>query len=100
MVIVLFRSRLTDDAGEDYASMATAMEARARAMPGFAGFKTFRAADGERLSVIHWESEDTLRAWAEDERHRAAQRLGREKWYRYFQIEVAEVIRAYGFERP
>ena len=100
MVIVLFRSRLSDEAAEDYASTATAMEAHARAMPGFVGFKSFRAEDGERLSVIHWESEDTLRAWAEDERHRAAQRLGREKWYRYFQIEVAEVIRAYGFERP
>ena len=100
MVIVLFRSRLTDAAGEDYATMATAMEVRARAMPGFVGFKTFRAEDGERLSVIHWESEDTLRAWADDERHRTAQHLGREKWYSSFQIEVAQVVRTYGFERP
>jgi hypothetical protein len=28
-----------------------------------------------------------------------AQRLGREKWYRYFRVEVAEIGRSYGFDR-
>ena len=99
MVIVLFRSRLAPEAGGDYAAMADEMLARARTMPGFVDFKHFRAEDGERISVIHWESQETLRTWAEDAQHRIAQRLGREKWYTDFRLEVAEVVRSYGFAR-
>jgi heme-degrading monooxygenase HmoA len=99
MVIVLFRSMLTAEASDDYAAMAEEMLARARTMPGFIDFKSFRADDGERLAVIHWESQETLRAWSDDLRHAVAQRLGREKWYEYFRVEVAEVARSYGFDR-
>jgi heme-degrading monooxygenase HmoA len=96
MMIVLFRSELTAAAGEDYAATAAAMLARARTMPGFVDFKQFRAEDGERLSVIRWESAETLRAWAEDPEHRAAQQRGRERWYRWFRLEVAELVRSSG----
>jgi heme-degrading monooxygenase HmoA len=99
MVIVLFRSRLTDAAGEDYAAMADEMLSRARTMPGFVDFKSFRADDDERLSVIWWESQESLRQWSGDVRHLVAQRLGREQWYQYFHLEVAEVVRSYGFDK-
>ena len=99
MVIVLFRSKLTDQAGDDYKAMADEMLTRAKTMPGFVDFKTYAAQDGERISVIHWESQDTLRAWSDDLRHVVAQRTGRERWYEYFRVEVAEVTRSYGFER-
>lgn len=100
MVIVLFRSKRTADAGDDYAAMADEMLARARSLPGFVDFKSFGADDGEHLSVIRWESQALLRAWTDDLRHVVAQRLGREKWYDYFRVEVAEVVRSYGFDRP
>ena len=100
MVVVLFRSMLTAEAGADYVAMAGELEARARTLPGFVDFKSFQAADGEHLLVVHWESQETLRAWSADVRHAAAQRAGREKWYRYFRVEIAEVSRSYGFDRP
>jgi heme-degrading monooxygenase HmoA len=99
MVVILFRSMMTAEAGDDYKAMAQQMLERARTMPGFVDFKSFRADDGERLSVIHWESQETMRAWSDDLRHAVAQRLGREKWYQYFRVEVAEVTRAYSFDR-
>ena len=99
MVLVLFRSKLTAQASDDYKAMADEMLSRARTMPGFVDFKSFRADDDERLSVIRWESQDTLRAWTDDLRHVVAQRLGREKWYEYFRVEVADVVRSYGFDR-
>ena len=68
-------------------------------MTGFIDFKSFQADDGEHLSVIRWESQETLRAWTDDLRHVVAQRLGREKWYEYFRVEVADVVRSYGFDR-
>jgi len=98
MLIVLFRSRLVD-APEGYAEMAQEMLDSARSMPGFVDVKAFKGEDGERLTVVWWQDEDTLRAWRLHARHLVAQRLGRERWYEYYKIEVAEVIRAKDFTR-
>jgi heme-degrading monooxygenase HmoA len=100
MIIVLFRSRLRPEAGEDYHVMADEMESLARTMPGFVDVKFFTAADGERLTVVWWQDEETMRGWRENVRHRIAQRAGREKWYEYYRIEVATVVRSAAFAQP
>jgi heme-degrading monooxygenase HmoA len=99
MVIVLFRSRLTEAAGEDYNAMAEEMVTLANGMPGFIDVKSFQANDGERLTVVRWENEETMRAWREHPRHQIAQRLGRERWYQTFDLEVVTVARATHFDR-
>jgi heme-degrading monooxygenase HmoA len=100
MVIVLFRSRLAEEAGDGYSQMAEEMVATARAMPGFVDVKTFRAEDGERLTVVWWQDQETMRAWREHPRHLVAQRLGKERFYSQFTVEVAELVRSSRFERP
>jgi heme-degrading monooxygenase HmoA len=99
MVVILFRSKLRPEAGDDYGKMAQAMDAHARTFPGFLDVKAFKADDGERLTLVWWQDEETLRAWATDVKHRAAQNLGRDKWYEYYKIEVAQVIRTNAFDR-
>ena len=99
MIVVLFRSRLTPEAGADYSEMAEEMLATAKTMPGFIDFKSFKAEDGERISIVWWQDEETLSAWRGHARHRQAQKRGREKWYEYYKVEVAEVLRASSFER-
>ena len=99
MIVVLFRSRLTAQAGADYSEMAGEMLETAKTMPGFLDFKSFKADDGERISIVWWQDEETMAAWRAHARHLAAQKSGREKWYEYYKIEVAEVVRASAFER-
>ena len=99
MVIVLFRSRLTSAAGDDYAEMAAEMVSTAQGMPGFVDVKSYQAEDGERLTVVRWQDEETMRAWRQHPRHLIAQRLGREKWYETFHLEVATLVRASDFRR-
>ena len=98
MIVVLFRSKLVDEP-EGYGEMADEMEALARTMPGFIDVKAYLADDGERLTIVRWQDEETLRNWREQERHRAAQKAGRERWYQYYKMEVAEVIREKSFDR-
>ena len=101
MLVILFRSKLTASAAADgYPEMAEEMETLARQMPGFVDVKAFKADDGERLTIVWWKDEETLQGWREQVRHRMAQRLGREKWYQYYKIEVAQVVRQNAFERP
>lgn len=100
MLVILFRSKLTATAGDDYGAMAQAMANHARTFEGFVAMKGFKADDGERMTVVWWTDEESLKVWAGDLKHRAAQDLGREKWYEYYKIEVAQIIRTNNFERP
>ncbi len=99
MVVVLFRSRLTDAATEDYVKMDDAMTAIATAMPGFIEARSYVGSDGERLTVVWWEDAETLRAWREHPEHRKAQAAGRQHWYEHYRMEVAEVVRQSVFDR-
>jgi heme-degrading monooxygenase HmoA len=99
MLIVLFRSKLVPEP-EGYAEMAQEMEDLARSMPGFVDVKAYKSEDGERLTVVWWEDEETLRAWRTNARHLVAQKAGRERWYEYYELEVAEVVRRKQFVRP
>ncbi len=99
MIVVLFRSRLSPEAGDDYGAMAREMVETAQTMPGFIDVKSYQADDGERLTVVRWQDEETLKAWREHPRHRLAQRPGIEKWYSTYQLEVAEVKRESKFDR-
>jgi heme-degrading monooxygenase HmoA len=97
MVVTLFRSRLTAQAGDDYSVMSAEMLDRARTYPGFVAMKSFKADDGERLTVVWWETDELQTAWRQDERHREAQKKGRERWYHYYHLEVAQVLREHQF---
>jgi heme-degrading monooxygenase HmoA len=52
--------------------MATEMLELGRGMPGFIDFKSFRADDGEQLSVAWWDNQETLAAWRNHPRHQLA----------------------------
>ncbi len=98
MVSVIFRSRLRDEGAAEYAELAPKMVELARTMPGFVSFERFTADDGERLSLIAFESLEDVKAWREHPEHRAAQQLGRERFYSEYTITVAEQVRSYSFD--
>ncbi len=97
--IILFRSKLTDQAGEDYQAMNEELAALVRENPGFVDVKSYTAQDGERLTVVWWRDEKSLADWRNLMRHREAQNTGRAKWYQYYKIEVASITRSKSFER-
>ena len=100
MILILFRSRLTEAAGADYAAMDAELDKLVSDQPGFIDVKSFTASDGERLTLVWWKDRETLLQWRNLPRHREAQQTGRAKWYEYYKMEVAEVFRTSDFERP
>jgi len=99
MLIIAFRSKLTSEAGGDYQTTNAEMEALVRQNPGFIDVKSYRSEDGERLTLVWWKDEESLREWRNQVEHRAAQQAGREKWYQYYKMDVAKVIRESSFDR-
>lgn len=86
--MTIFRSRRRPESEADYQEVAEAMRLAASAMPGFVDFKTFGAEDGERVSLVTFDSPETHRAWGDDPRHRAAQQRGRDDFYLEYSIQV------------
>ena len=68
-----------------------------KVMPGYVSHKAFTAADGERLTLVEFESEAHVRAWAVHPVHAQAKQLGREHFYESFQLQVCEVLRQSSF---
>ena len=99
MVIAVFRSRLRSEHAEEFQRLAERMLEIARSMPGFVSYKVYAAADGERCSIIEFESPELLRAWREHPEHREAQRLGRERFYEAYTLQVGEPARESRFRR-
>lgn len=99
-VIVIFRSRLRSENADEYSALAKEIAELARAQPGIIAFKSFAAADGERVTVAEFESHDAVDAWREHERHLDAQHAGRERFYSEYRLQVCDVVRDYGFTMP
>ena len=97
MIVTIFRSRLREEHKEEYYKTAEKMESLAMSMPGFVSFKTFKAPDGERVSIVEFESKETQEAWRNHPEHLEAQRLGREKFYSEYKILVSDNPKEYSF---
>jgi heme-degrading monooxygenase HmoA len=98
MVVIVFRARLR--AGVDPAPLEPLghrMYELASSMPGFISYKDFAAADGEAVSIVEFESLETLAAWRDHPEHKEAQRLGREKYFSDYHIQICSPLRSYRF---
>ena len=95
---VIFTSRRT--AGDQgYGAMAARMEELGATYDGFLGLESVRGADGVGITVSYWRDEAAIRAWKRDPEHQQAQQDGRRTWYDAYEIRIARVERAYGFQR-
>lgn len=99
MVIAIFRSRVRDEDAGEFQRLAANMLDLARSMPGFISYKVYVSDDGERCSVIEFDSREDLRAWREHPEHRDAQRIGRERFYEEYSLHVGEPERESLFRR-
>jgi heme-degrading monooxygenase HmoA len=93
MLITVFRSRLKPEAQEEYLQWASRMSDLAKSMPGYLAHKGFVADDGERVAIVEFASEEAQRSWAKHPEHLAAQRKGRQDFYREFRVQVCTVQR-------
>ncbi len=96
---MIFTARRNEQTGDGYDETADRMFALAREQPGFLGFDKAHS-DGVSITVCYWEREEQIVAWKAQADHLAAQREGRARWYDAYELRVARVERAYGFERP
>lgn len=93
MILTIFRSRLNPLHLDEYDAAVQHTAPLAEAMPGFLGHKVFVAEDGERLTVVSFDSIETQRAWSLANAHRQAAKDGRRRFYAEYTVQVCEVMR-------
>ncbi len=99
MIVTVFRSRLMPGLQDDYVALVERMVEIAAGMPGYKSHKGFFAEDGERCTIVEFESEEAQRAWRMHPEHREAQRDGRETYYESYSLQICELKRESKFER-
>lgn len=99
MIITVFRSRLKPEAGEEYERWAARMSELARQMPGYISHKAFVAEDGERVTIVEFESEQAQRAWSAHPEHVEAKKKGRASFYLEYRLQICSVQRDSAFPK-
>ena len=97
MIVTVFRSRLKPENVQEYYEWAARMAALAKTMPGYVSHKVFIAEDGERATIVEFESEEGQRAWATNLQHVEAKKKGRVDFYTEYKLQVCTVQRESGF---
>ena len=93
---VIFTS-LRTEGDNGYGATADRMEELAKQQPGFLGIESARSGLG--ITVGYFRSLEDIAAWKRQVEHAEAQRRGRADWYTAYQVRIAKVERAYGFEK-
>ena len=99
MVVIVFRTRLKPGIDEQaLTAMGERMFGIASAMPGFISYKDFAAADGENVSIVEFDSLESLAAWRDHPEHQVVQERGRQDFFADYQVQVCTPLRSYRFD--
>jgi heme-degrading monooxygenase HmoA len=100
MIAVIFEAEPREGQQEAYLAIAAELRPELAGIDGFISIERFQslADPGKVLSLSWWRDEAAVAEWRRFERHRAAQRAGRERIFRDYRLRVAQVLRDYGMQ--
>jgi heme-degrading monooxygenase HmoA len=65
-------------------------------LPGFQSVKSFKAADGEEITVFRFASEEALEAWRSHPEHVETMKRGHAEFFASGHLQICKVIREVG----
>jgi heme-degrading monooxygenase HmoA len=99
MIVGVFRNRLVPGVQDEYGPMARQTSELVRSIPGYISHKLFVAEDGERATIVEFESEEAVHEWKVHPGHLEAKKLGFTKFFSAFKYQICNVIHANAWER-
>lgn len=78
----------------EYADMAKKLRDLAISDYGCVGFEACTENDKE-IAISYWRCEADIIRWKNDPLHQSTQKLGQERWYLDYSVEVVEIKRRY-----
>jgi heme-degrading monooxygenase HmoA len=96
MYAVIFKAEI-HQLDDMYSQMAEQLRKLATEKYGCIDFISVNEGNRE-VAISYWEKEEHIRLWKQDIEHIVAQKHGRSKWYKSYQVQVVEVLREYSQE--
>jgi len=93
MYAVIFTAKIKD-LDQAYSETAKRMQDLAINKYGCTEFISVTEA-GQEIAISYWQNQAQIKAWKQDIEHLAAQKLGRSIWYKYYKVQIVEIIREY-----
>ena len=94
---VIFTAQRSLSGDDIYDMTADRMVLLAQRQPGFLGIESVRGDDGIGITVSYWVDRTAIANWRNNAEHLAAQALGRQEFYDWYRIRVAEVVSEISF---
>jgi heme-degrading monooxygenase HmoA len=98
MIAIIFEVVPHPDLRGAYLDIAAGLRPVLEEIDGFISVERFESLTqpGKLLSLSFWRDEEAVARWRQVERHRLAQKAGRERVFQDYRLRVASVIRDYG----
>ncbi|MCG7922775.1 MAG: antibiotic biosynthesis monooxygenase [Candidatus Thiodiazotropha lotti] len=93
MYAVIFKAVIAD-LDSSYYETASQLRSRAMDLYGCISFEYYQEGDRE-ISISYWRDKEQIVKWKSDQAHLKAQQMGREKWYRSYQVQVVKLVQQY-----
>ena len=94
MFAVIFTAEFAATLDEEYEVSASKLRARAQRLYGCLEFVSFREGDKE-IAVSYWKTMADIKRWRADSEHVQAQSIGRQRWYKSYEVKIVEVLKSY-----
>ncbi|MFC1750192.1 antibiotic biosynthesis monooxygenase family protein [Pseudomonadota bacterium] len=93
MYCVIFKAK-TKSIDKPYQETAHRMRELALSKYGCTDFSSMMKNDSE-IALSYWNSLEDISNWKRDAEHLEAQRLGAEKWYASYTVQICKIEKAY-----
>ena len=89
---VIFTARRSQSGDDFYDLAAERMVLLAQHQTGFLGVESVRGDDGIGITVSYWVDREAISNWRQHAEHLEVQALGRQEFYDWYRVRVAEVV--------
>lgn len=101
MIAVIFEFTPAEGRFPEYMQLVETLKADLAKAEGFISLERFESITtrGKFISLQFWRDEESVRKWRNLQKHRAAQKAGRERIFDSYRLRIATVIRDYEKDR-
>jgi len=101
VIAVIFEFTPAEGRFPEYMQLVETLKADLARAEGFISLERFESITtrGKFISLQFWRDEESVRKWRNLQKHRAAQKAGRERIFDSYRLRIATVIRDYEKDR-
>ncbi len=92
---VIFKTLRDFPVPQEYLEINKRMVELVESYGGYLGVDSVMNSEGKGVSISYWNSLDDIKSWKNNAEHLVAQKRGKTEWYKYYRVEICEVLEEY-----